>query len=170
MVTSKLTLTCCKLVSSLYSCHDKFVASLRILQSKIAATLLCGNFADIVADCFSCTKTSLMLRTFSCVRTWSSGRYNNPMMAPLKFLQENRSFSNFKLVCRKSGFRLIVLNQPTFCPTQPQKVVLLGHLLYRPQLHDLEDTSVFAFPFLVADWRGSPVAAVRGRLLLQESK
>ncbi|GBM97605.1 hypothetical protein AVEN_91139-1 [Araneus ventricosus] len=83
----------------------------------------------------------MMLRTFSCVRTWSIGRYNNPMMARLKFLQENRSFSNFKLVCKKSGFRFIVLNHPTFCPTQPQKVVLLGHLLYRPQLHDLEDAS-----------------------------
>ncbi|GBM68351.1 hypothetical protein AVEN_20705-1 [Araneus ventricosus] len=41
MVSSKLALTCCKLVSNLHSCHVKFVASLRIcratlLQTKIA--------------------------------------------------------------------------------------------------------------------------------------
>ncbi|GBM87857.1 hypothetical protein AVEN_182879-1 [Araneus ventricosus] len=34
MVTSELSLTCCKLTASLHSCHDKFVANL--LQTKIA--------------------------------------------------------------------------------------------------------------------------------------
>ncbi|GBN10263.1 hypothetical protein AVEN_153175-1 [Araneus ventricosus] len=41
MVTSKLALTCCKLVSHLHSCRDKFAVSLQIcsaslLQTKIA--------------------------------------------------------------------------------------------------------------------------------------
>ncbi|GBM37730.1 hypothetical protein AVEN_38734-1 [Araneus ventricosus] len=51
VVTSKLTLTCCKLNSSLiHSCHVKFVASLQILQSKIAATLLQTKIA--IRGCF----------------------------------------------------------------------------------------------------------------------
>ncbi|GBO23993.1 hypothetical protein AVEN_187141-1 [Araneus ventricosus] len=39
MVTSELSLTCCKLTASLHSCHDKFVASL--FQTKIVIWETC---------------------------------------------------------------------------------------------------------------------------------
>ncbi|GBM65050.1 hypothetical protein AVEN_92783-1 [Araneus ventricosus] len=38
MVTSKLALTCCKLVSSLHSCHVKFAVSLKICSASLLQT------------------------------------------------------------------------------------------------------------------------------------
>ncbi|GBL97314.1 hypothetical protein AVEN_85000-1 [Araneus ventricosus] len=40
MVTSELSLTCCKLTASLHSCHDKFVANLHSCHDKFVASLL----------------------------------------------------------------------------------------------------------------------------------
>ncbi|GBO01663.1 hypothetical protein AVEN_39388-1, partial [Araneus ventricosus] len=40
MVTSELSLTCCKLTTSLHSCHDKFVANLHSCHDKFVASLL----------------------------------------------------------------------------------------------------------------------------------
>ncbi|GBN47760.1 hypothetical protein AVEN_164321-1 [Araneus ventricosus] len=40
MVTSELSLTCCKLTASLLSCHDKFVANLHSCHDKFVASLL----------------------------------------------------------------------------------------------------------------------------------
>ncbi|GBO18502.1 hypothetical protein AVEN_71206-1 [Araneus ventricosus] len=51
MVTSKLALTCCKLVSHLHSCRDKFVVSLQIcsaslLQICCKLKLLSGSLSE----------------------------------------------------------------------------------------------------------------------------
>ncbi|GBN25479.1 hypothetical protein AVEN_151235-1 [Araneus ventricosus] len=75
-------------------------------------------------------------------------------MARLKFLQRKPKFFRLQIGLQKVGFDYRS-NQPTFCPTQPQKVVLPQSSPDQPQLHDLEDVR-FAFPSLVADWR-SPV-------------
>ncbi|GBO37786.1 hypothetical protein AVEN_39969-1 [Araneus ventricosus] len=40
MVTSELSLTCCKLTASLNTCHDKFVANLHSCHDKFVASLL----------------------------------------------------------------------------------------------------------------------------------
>ncbi|GBL87380.1 hypothetical protein AVEN_13688-1 [Araneus ventricosus] len=40
MVTSELSLTCCKLTASLHTCHDKFVANLHSCHDKFVASLL----------------------------------------------------------------------------------------------------------------------------------
>ncbi|GBM98273.1 hypothetical protein AVEN_112528-1 [Araneus ventricosus] len=42
-----------------------------------------------------------MLRTFSCVRTWSSGRYNNPMIAPFKVLARKPKFFQLQIGLQK---------------------------------------------------------------------
>ncbi|GBO14344.1 hypothetical protein AVEN_177877-1 [Araneus ventricosus] len=40
MVTSELSLTCCKLTASLHTCHDKFVANFHSCHDKFVASLL----------------------------------------------------------------------------------------------------------------------------------
>ncbi|GBM96506.1 hypothetical protein AVEN_27522-1 [Araneus ventricosus] len=61
MVTSELSLTCCKLNASLHSCHDKFVANLHSCHDKFVASLLqtkiaiWGESKNHTVDCYVCT-------------------------------------------------------------------------------------------------------------------
>ncbi|GBO28305.1 hypothetical protein AVEN_129830-1 [Araneus ventricosus] len=45
VVTSELSLTCCKLIARLHSCHDKFVANLHSCHDKFVASLLQAKIA-----------------------------------------------------------------------------------------------------------------------------
>ncbi|GBN85414.1 hypothetical protein AVEN_205200-1 [Araneus ventricosus] len=70
MVTSRLALTCCKLVSHLHTCRDKFAdlqckSAANLLQTKIAIWVgasdqLTGPASQPLADWTSCSELSLV--------------------------------------------------------------------------------------------------------------
>ncbi|GBM58732.1 hypothetical protein AVEN_175340-1 [Araneus ventricosus] len=61
MVTSELSLTCCKLTASLHTCHDKFVANLHSCHDKFVASLLQ-------------TKIAIWAETSHFAEEWGRGR------------------------------------------------------------------------------------------------
>ncbi|GBL85303.1 hypothetical protein AVEN_222765-1 [Araneus ventricosus] len=61
MVTSELSLTCCKLTASLHTCRDKFVANLHSCHDKFVASLLQTKIAIWVS--FSPERSRILGRT-----------------------------------------------------------------------------------------------------------
>ncbi|GBM10439.1 hypothetical protein AVEN_263352-1 [Araneus ventricosus] len=85
MVTSELSLTCCKLTASLHTCHDKFVANLHschdkfvasLLQTKIAIWDACGGSPPALMNTATARMKQRTYKTLTLYILWMKTRKN----------------------------------------------------------------------------------------------
>ncbi|GBL87146.1 hypothetical protein AVEN_171016-1 [Araneus ventricosus] len=116
MVTSALSLTCCKLTASLHTCHDKFVANLHSCHDKFVASLLqtkiaiwVAVFACLFACCFK--KNTIYrseLSSQSSAASVACGKRKR------RIEEENREFNqdwteSFAFICNTDGLPTCLL-------------------------------------------------------------
>ncbi|GBM04366.1 hypothetical protein AVEN_35556-1 [Araneus ventricosus] len=92
-----------------------------------------------------------------------------PYDSPFKFLAREPNFFQLQIDLHKK-WRTVDRLKPSHILQNPIPENRLLKSSLRLQLQDTVDMSVFVFRYSVADWRGSPVATVRGSFLLRELK